>query len=531
VPDCPLPPGSLVAAYARDSGGVGQDRSVDQQIAAIAAYCQDHGLTLARVFADEAQPGSSVVSRDRFLEMVAWLRRLAPEPEQHRRRDPAAPDGILYWDLKRFGRDQDDGTYFRADLRRRGYAVLSLADDIPAGDLAPVFEALFSWKAEQDLHDLSRDVKRGLHDLLLSCGPDGEYLHAWTGRVPPGFRRTTVQAGIRRDGQPRQVQGIEPDRGGEWERVQQAFALRAAGASLARIVRETRLRARRRPFYRLFRNELYVGRLVYGSRAVEGWIEPCVDAETWQAVQAVNAANGDRPPRLGTSGYTLSGWLKCAACGANLVGKTNSLRRPGRTYTYRRYICGNARTRSGGSCGQTRLLDAGRLEAAVYRALAAEVLQPDALAGLLTGAQVSETAQQQAAAEVARLEGELAGAERAVGRLVEAIDGGGGGVPELAERLARRQAERRQAALALVGARRRLAETGRGDVPDEVIAAFCQEVARVLEQGRPETVRDVLEQVLVEVVAWLPDENGTGRAEMTYRSPWGGAVGRVGFAW
>lgn len=53
----PLPPGTRVLAYARDSGGAQQERSVDQQIAEIAAYCQAHAqsaaaLDLARLEAE-----------------------------------------------------------------------------------------------------------------------------------------------------------------------------------------------------------------------------------------------------------------------------------------------------------------------------------------------------------------------------------------------------------------------------------------------------------------------------------------------
>ena len=80
---CPLPPGASVIAYARDSGGQGQDRSVAQQLAAVAAYCHDHGLVLVRTFTDEATPGSTTAGRDAFLEMVSWLRQLAPEPGVH----------------------------------------------------------------------------------------------------------------------------------------------------------------------------------------------------------------------------------------------------------------------------------------------------------------------------------------------------------------------------------------------------------------------------------------------------------------
>lgn len=60
--DCPLPAGTPVVGYARDSGADAQERSVDQQIEAIREYCVAHGLALEHVYADRARPGSAGAS-------------------------------------------------------------------------------------------------------------------------------------------------------------------------------------------------------------------------------------------------------------------------------------------------------------------------------------------------------------------------------------------------------------------------------------------------------------------------------------
>nr|NIV30493.1 recombinase family protein [Anaerolineae bacterium] len=226
MPESPLPPASTVAAYYRDSGGPEQERSVDQQRAAASEYCRQHGLVLVREFADEASPGSSIIGRDQFQAMVAWLRELAPEPERGKRLADA-PDAVLCWDMKRFARDDRDSAFFRADLRRRGYALLFLSDRIPSGDMAPVFEAMLSWKAKQDLEELAKDVRRGMRSRVLAMGVDGRYLNLWPSNVPLGFRAEPWQLGQTRDGRPRTVQRLIPDKGGTWERIQRAFELRA----------------------------------------------------------------------------------------------------------------------------------------------------------------------------------------------------------------------------------------------------------------------------------------------------------------
>ena len=43
---------------------------------------------------------------------------------------------------------------------------------------------MLEWKAEQDLQDISKDVKRGLSDLVSTLGPDGNYLGLCPGRPP-----------------------------------------------------------------------------------------------------------------------------------------------------------------------------------------------------------------------------------------------------------------------------------------------------------------------------------------------------------
>ena len=50
--DCPLPPGSRVVAYFRDSGGEDQERSVEQQHREAQAYCARFHLVLVRVFGE-----------------------------------------------------------------------------------------------------------------------------------------------------------------------------------------------------------------------------------------------------------------------------------------------------------------------------------------------------------------------------------------------------------------------------------------------------------------------------------------------
>ena len=104
-------------------------------------------------------------------------------------------EGIIFWSLSRLARDQLDSQFMKADLRRRGYVLHSMTDDVPDGEFALVVEALIDWKNERYLKDLSRDVKRGFHDLAEQGFAPG-------GFPPRGYLLVKEQIGFKRNGKP-----------------------------------------------------------------------------------------------------------------------------------------------------------------------------------------------------------------------------------------------------------------------------------------------------------------------------------------
>jgi len=509
MPTSPLPPGSTVAAYYRDSGGTEQERSIDQQRAAATEYCRQHGLVLVREFADEATPGSSVIGRDGFLAMVAWLRELAPEPERGKRQSDA-PDAVLCWDMKRFSRDDRDSAFFRADLRRRGYSLLFISDRIPAGDMAPVFEAMLSWKAKQDLEELAKDVRRGIRARVMARGPDGRYLNLWPARAPVGFRPEPCEFGHTRAGLPRIAQRIVPDRGGTWDRVRVAFELRASGTSMKRIHRETRLYATGWGYRAMYRRRIYYGDLEWGGEIIEGWIEPCVSRETWEAVEQRRVHDAERslPPRTGTGRYALSGWLRCGICDGRMSGATSTVTKPdGTFYLYRRYKCTTASMTM--NTHTNFYPSAWDVEREVYRILTEWVLTPDALFSMLEGTSQGGEERDALLADVKRLCSEVEGLDRQISRLVDQVERFG---PDqfVARRLQERRRQKRKAESELASVRRRAKQAEPEPVPEAVIRAFCENATEILLTGDVEEVRAVLGQILEIVVIW-PDGRGLVR--------------------
>jgi site-specific DNA recombinase len=492
--ECPFPPGSRVAGYFRDSGGEDQERSVDQQRRFAEGYCQQHHLVLMRVFADEARPGGTVVGREAFDEMIHYLRQLAPDV---RRRSPEAPDGVLLWDLKRFARNAQDNAFFKADLRRRGYLVVFLSDNIPPGDIGHVYEAMLEWKAQQDLVDISKDAKRGLADLVSTRNEDGDYLGLCPGRPPTGFKGEPYVMGLRRDGRPRIVQRWVPDPD-TWELARKAWDMRVQGASYREIHEATRLLGTIGSYATFFRNRIYTGALEYGGEEYLDFVPAMVSQEAWDQVQAMRKPRAQKSRPWANSDYVLSGLLHCSLCTRAIVGDAIPARADaGDGYSrrrYRRYVCLGWKQKR--ECS-FHYVGAEIIEEAVFKVLLEQVLQPEHLLQILEDARPDELTSQALELEAQRVEAELADVQRAIERLVDAVEKSGYSA-SLQARLDQREGERATLAVELANARRRLEQTD-VRVPFEVVADFCYNAGEVLKTGTVEDIRALLRTLVVRI--------------------------------
>jgi site-specific DNA recombinase len=373
-PSCPLPPGSSVWAYLRDSGGGTQD--LGSQRAYLLAYCDYYRLTLIRLFEDGAVSGGSVVGRDQF-ELMITLARSHGRP---------AVDAVLFWDIKRFARNQLDSQFFKADLRKRGYRLVSLSDDIPDSGFSSVIEAFLEWKAEQDLADIGKDSRRGLLFIVGLKGAGGNYIGIFPGRPPTCFRGEPYDTGLRRnDGRPRIVQRLAPD-SETWARGQRAFEMRAERASYDQVQAECRLFHARYVsscYHSFFRNEIYLGRLRYGGHVFENFVSALTTPEIWEAVQKLFykqprkgqtfPVNKIHPKTGRAEAYLLSGLCRCAFCQSAVHGNRNT--RKDRQQSWRNYVC--AKKKAHPADCPAKQVSARRLEQAVVEAVCSKVLTTD----------------------------------------------------------------------------------------------------------------------------------------------------------
>jgi DNA invertase Pin-like site-specific DNA recombinase len=151
--DCPLPPGTHVVVYCRDSGGEEQDRSVTQQIDVAREYCQHHNLVLDELCVDESKLSSNTEKRDALQELLSDLRRRFRHINDRYKREKASrenPFGVIFWKSNRLGRDSIEATNIKTDLRLRGITIIDLVTSANTGNAAidALIEAFQQWQDE-----------------------------------------------------------------------------------------------------------------------------------------------------------------------------------------------------------------------------------------------------------------------------------------------------------------------------------------------------------------------------------------------
>ena len=403
-------------AYLRDSGGEDQDLSVEQQETAILTWCAKQGHQLTRIFRDVASPGSTIAGRDQFLEMIHYFRS-----------GQATENGILVWKYSRFSRDINDAQFYKADLRRMGYEILSMNDSIPEGLNGRLFEAAIDWMNARFLEDLSTDVKRGLRHIV-------ENHAAIPGTPPKGFKREPVQIGARRDGRPHIVNRWVPDPE-LWDRCLLAWQMRAAGNSYGKIHEKTRLFKTIHSYTTFFRNKIYLGTMEFGDLTIEGYCEPLITQVIWDTVQNLNKhyakkqrMSGDNPnhPRRENSPYLLSGLLYCSHCGSpmNGLGVYSGNKKPGQVARWYYYRCSNKQSQRT-QCPATKIPQK-ILEEMVIEQITEFILAPQNLEMVLRSLQNDHaTMIQQLEPKRESLNKELGTIKQKIANITESIADGG----------------------------------------------------------------------------------------------------------
>jgi DNA invertase Pin-like site-specific DNA recombinase len=377
-------PGDKVIGYFRDSGGEDQDRSVDEQRAEWFKGCEARGLLPYREFVDRAKSGTTAKGRKGLRDMVEYF--------ESGQAAASGVRGLLLWSFARLARDETDSHFFITNLRRQGFLVQSMIDQIPDNsEFAVIAESMAIWRHAAYSRTLSKEVRRGQELVLanyrrdggLYLLPDGEAVQLVAGGFPPlGYERHQIETGQNRRGTPRYNSYWKKTTDKDLaRRVRLAWEMMLAGASYDEIEKACKFNKPRVAYNSMFTTITYTGVYSFGDFVRENAFEAYVTRDEYDRVQEIidRRATGIVRRRPAAQKYLLSGMVVCGECGSPAHGERVHSR--GRFTSYY-YQCASRKSLKEVHSFLYKIR-AELLETIVMQALLDEVLDETKLSGLV----------------------------------------------------------------------------------------------------------------------------------------------------
>lgn len=320
----------IAYAYARYSSDNQRQESIDAQLQDIRAYAVREGLTIVKVFIDEAESAKSD-DRPEFQHMVEDAK-------------TGRPDFVLVHKLDRFARNRYDSAFYRKLLKDAGTKLVSVLEPLDDSPESVILMSVLEGMAEYYSLNLAREVKKGLKQNAQKG--------LWNGGTPPiGYMLNSEKRLVVDEAEAPIVRAI-------FSKFLEGYGYHSISQELNRMGMKTSRGGiwRRNSIYDVLTNEKYIGNYVYSRRSgkradgkrnnrlmkpesevirLDGAIPAIIDQETWEKVS--EKMKGRRTgPRPGASKrlYLLTGVLWCGVCGSPYVG-AGYRKKP--QYTY--YAC------------------------------------------------------------------------------------------------------------------------------------------------------------------------------------------------
>ena len=544
LPDCPVPPGTLVIGYGRDSGGDEQDESVDQQREVYEEYTRFHGLLTGTFYIDEARTSSTTEHRNGLAELQAFIAARCPLIASAKKRDLvlARPSvALVCWKFNRVVRDVPMAQLLRAELMVRGVPVIELAGEKGTGNrvVDSFMHTLNDIKDADLLRQISEDAKRALaRNVSLrdtdahfqQYNPtwpthDGRYLGVAPGRPPVGFKGESIQVGVRErkrgktvSREPHLVQRWVPDQAA-WRRCHLAWEMRREGQSVLAIHQATRLFPSLNSYATFFTNRIYTGDFNYGGQCYMDFVPALIAREWFTEEQQCIAERAQKmqgrdtqpmvEPRRKSSPGLLSGKVFCGS----VAGEEHPMHwhsAPARAghAQWDSYHC-SCRKRTHGERCRGQDVSARALHQAVLDKIFSDILTRDNLRPLadeLTQALHAQNATVSIQRQV--IEDQLAKNQQALTRLLDSLEQNDLPRPLVAERLTQRYAERSE----LLSQLQRLDEQAvkpavLPTITDELIDDYIDKVRHALHGQDVALARRILNHFIAKIV--LRGKTGT----------------------
>lgn len=320
------------AAYVRYSSDNQREESIEAQLRAIREYSSREGITIVKIYADEAR-SATTDNRPEFQHMMS-----------------EAPSGlfdcIIVHKLDRFSRDRYDSAYYKRYLKKNNIKLISVLENLNDSPESIILESVLEGMAEYYSRNLAREVMKGMKETAYECK------HA--GGIPPlGYDVAPDKTYVINEAEAMAVRLI--------------FTMYADGYGYSPIIEALNEKCFKtklgKPFgknslHEILVNEKYTGvyvfnkteRKIAGARnghkrksddeiiRVPGGIPAIVSEKTWSKVQERMKANKHRQASYRARVvYLLSGHIYCGNCNGAMVGKHGLMGRNHSEYGY--YEC------------------------------------------------------------------------------------------------------------------------------------------------------------------------------------------------
>lgn len=337
--------------YARYSSHNQREESIEGQIRRCKEFAEQNNITIIGEYIDRAITGKTD-KRNSFQRLIA---------DSERGRFQA----VIMYTLDRFARNRYDSAHYKAKLKKNGVRLFYTEQSITDEPEGIILESVLEGMAEYYSENLSRGVKRGMHENALKCMITGGYM-------PLGYKKTEDKR-----------YEIDPVTA---PIVREIFDLYANGKSQRQIVdilnEKGYKTVKGKPFKLgslsgILTNKKYIGLYSFDDIEIENGIPAIVDKETFDKAQDMLKRNKRTTGRMkAPATYMLTGKLYCGHCGSTMVGESGT---SGTGIIYNYYKCSDRKKHRG--C--TKKVEKKEfLEEIVVRETTYQIMQPGVIEGI-----------------------------------------------------------------------------------------------------------------------------------------------------
>lgn len=291
--------------YARYSAGPNQtDQSIEGQVRVCKKFIKERDFKLTHEYIDRHISGRTD-QRPEFQKMISDA-------------EKGLFDILVLYNSDRFARNKYDSVMYKKKLRDNGVKIFYAAENIPDTPEGVLLESLMEGWAEYYSEELSRKIKRGMHDTALKGKSAGS-------TPPPGYLIENQQY-------------VKNPLFGN--AIAEVFDIYLNGGTIKECVAHLNNKGLRnfrgKPFdhnavKRLLANKKYTGSFEF--LGVEMKIPPLVSNEVFELVQ--EKIKGNKHPRPHEI-FLLTGKLFCGCCGAPMKSVAGTSK-TGKVHQY--YAC------------------------------------------------------------------------------------------------------------------------------------------------------------------------------------------------